>query len=487
MRLPFHPGKARALGLAALLLAAPALATEDGAKDSVVNVYTTVQTADYYEPWKPGAEYPIKGCGAILPGHRILTTAHLVDRGEFIQVQKFGKTRRYTAKVESVGLDLDLAVLSVEDGDFFEGTHPVALGELPARGDKLVLQGGDELSTKEDTVSGIGMVLASESNRFVPAVLTNAPVDPGNDGCPVLHNGRLVGIPFESTGKSDKSGSLIPVNVIQRFFQATAGGGIYMGLPDLGFYTQDLENPALRSYYKIPRSQTGEIVSKIFYGGSADGVLEEGDVLTAIDGHAVDDEGYINLDKVGRVPEVYLATFYPIGGKMTLDILRDGKPKKIEMPLKPAAQLLPLRNDVRHPTYFILGGLVFTPLTLNYFGTAGWDAFKPELQELFFHGLPSPKRRQVILISHVLPHAVNKGYDMLANMIVDKVNGRSISDMGDLLEAFQHPVGKYQEIGVDDFDFFGTTIVLNAEDARKATPEILETFRIKSDRSEDLK
>jgi S1-C subfamily serine protease len=474
------------LGLG-LLLAARAWAGDEALRKSVVKVFTTVQTVDYYEPWKPGSQVPLQGCGTILPGHRILTTAHLVNKENYIEVEKFGETKRYVAKVEQVGFDLDLALLSVEDEDFFTDTKPVEYGELPGPNDKLLIQGPDELSIKEDSVSGMDMVWSEEGGRLVPAVLTNSVITPASDGCPVFKGGKFIGIPFDATGKPDKAGSVLPINVIQRFFKSIQGGHSYDGFPDLGFYTQDLENPALRGYYQIPPKQTGEIITKVFYGGSADGLLREGDVLTAIDGHPVDDEGYIHLKQTGRIPELYLATFYSMGEEISLDILRDGRPLNVKMPLKPISRLLPYRLDDRHPTYYVMAGFVFVPLTVNYFATAGWDSFVPELQDLFFHGLPSAQQKQVVLISHVLPHEINKGYDKLTNIMVTRVNGRPITEMKDLLEAFQNPQGGYHVIEIDDHDWFGSTIIVDAKKTKQATGEIMDTFKIPSDRSQDLK
>jgi S1-C subfamily serine protease len=469
-----------------LFLCIRAWGGDDSLKKSVVKVFTTAQNVDYYEPWKPGSQIQLRGCGTLLPGNLILTTAHLVNKGNYIEVQKFGDTRRYVAKVEQVGFDLDLALLSVDDPDFFSDTKPVEFGGLPGRGDKLVIEGGDELSVKEDSVSGMDMVWGNEGGRQQPAILTNAVIDPTNDGCPVFSGGKFIGVPFDSSGKSDKSGSVNPVNVIQTFLKDVQGGRSYEGFPDLGFYTQDLENPSLRSYYRIPPKQTGEIITRVFYGGSADGILKEGDVLTALDGHPVDDDGYITLPKEGRIPELYLATFYSIGEAINLDILRDGKPQKIKMPLKALSRLLPNRQDLRHPTYFLMGGFVFVPLTVNYFATAAWDSFNPELQEILFHGLVTPERKQVILISHVLPHEINKGYDKLGNLVVTRVNGRPISDMKDLLDAFERPLDGYHVIEVDDHDWFGSTIIVDADKAKEATGEIMDTFKVPADRSKDL-
>jgi len=456
-------------------------------RKSVVKVFATTQNVDYYEPWKPGAQIPLKGCGTIISGKRILTTAHLVNKANYIEIQKFGQTKRYVAKVEQVGFDLDLALLTVEDDDFFTDTKPVEYGDLPNPGAKLVIQGGDELSIKEDSVSNMEMVWGTEVAREVPAILTNGVIDAANDGCPVFSDGKFVGIPFESTGKPDKTGSIIPINVVQRFFKGIQNSHAYDGFPDLGFFTEDLENPALRNYFKISPKQTGEIITKIFYGGSADGLLKEGDVLTGIDGYPVDDEGYINLKKIGRLPECYLATFYLMGEKISLDILRDGKALNIKMPLKPISELLTFRPDNRHPTYLVMAGFVFVPLTANYFSTTNWENFKPELQDLYYHGLPSAQQKQVVLISHVLPHEINKGYDKINNVIVKKVNGVPITEMKDLLKAFQNPVNGYDVIEVDDHDWYGSTIIVDAAKVKKATGEIMDIFKIQADRSPDLK
>jgi S1-C subfamily serine protease len=456
-------------------------------RKSVVKVLSATQMVDYYEPWKPGAQVPLKGCGTIISGKRILTTAHLVNKANYIEVQKCGETKRYVAKVDQVGFDLDLAILTVDDDDFFTDTKPVEFGDLPNPGAKLVIQGGDEMSIKDDTVSNMEMVWGTEGGRFMPAILTNSAIESYNNGCPVFSDGKFVGMPFDTTGKPEKTGSIIPVNVIQRFFKGIKDGRVYDGFPDIGFYTQDLENPALRSYFKISPKQTGEVISKIFYGGSADGILKEGDVLTGIDGNPIDDEGYINLKKIGRLPECYLATFYLTGEKINLELLRDGKDLKVQMPLKPISELLSRRQDNRHPTYFVRAGFVFVPLTVNYFATMNWDNFKPELQEIFYHGLRSAQQKQVVLISHVLPHEINKGYDKLTNVIVQAVNGRPITEMKDLLAAFQHPLGGYDVMEVDDHNWFGSTIIVDAKKAPQATREIMDTFKIPSDRSQDLK
>ena len=182
-----------------------------------------------------------------------------------------------------------------------------------------------------------------------------------------------------------------------------------------------------------------------------------------------------------------MITYYLIHEQVSLDILRNGQAMKLMVLLKAISKLVPFRPDNTHPTYFLYAGFVFVPLTANYFQMGNWENFKPELKDLYLHGFPTPEHKQVILISHVLPHDINTGYDKENNLIVEKVNGKPISEMKDLIEAFKSPLGAYHVIEVDDHAWFGTKIVFDATKAAQATSEIMTEFKIPSDRSQNLK
>jgi hypothetical protein len=59
--------------------------------------------------------------------------------------------------------------------------------------------------------------------------------------------------------------------------------------------------------------------------------------------------------------------------------------------------------------------------------------------------------------------------------------------MKDVLEAFDHPLDGFDVMDIDDHDWFGSTIVIDANKVKQATDEINQTFKILSDRSQDLK
>ncbi|HKK82692.1 MAG TPA: serine protease, partial [Atribacterota bacterium] len=90
-------------------------------REAIVKVYTVSNSPDYYNPWSMQGPRSSSGSGCIIEGSLILTNAHVVSNQTFLQVRKYGDTRRYSAQVVAVSHLTDLALLTVEDSNFFEG------------------------------------------------------------------------------------------------------------------------------------------------------------------------------------------------------------------------------------------------------------------------------------------------------------------------------------------------------------------------------
>ena len=85
---------------------------------SVVKIHTTSTSYDYFTPWRLMNSRQGSGSGAVIEGKRILTNAHVVADASYVQVQKHGQARRFTAIVDRVAHEADLALLRVEDERF---------------------------------------------------------------------------------------------------------------------------------------------------------------------------------------------------------------------------------------------------------------------------------------------------------------------------------------------------------------------------------
>ena len=125
----------------------------------MTHFFTTSNQVDFYRPWQSKGSESFTGSGCIIEGNRILTNAHVVSDQTFIQVKKYSDPQKYTAKLVAIGHDGDLALLQVDDPEFFKGVTPVKIGELPNVQDTVHVvgypTGGDEISVTEGVISRI--------------------------------------------------------------------------------------------------------------------------------------------------------------------------------------------------------------------------------------------------------------------------------------------------------------------------------------------
>lgn len=131
-----------------------------------------------------------------------------------------------------------------------------------------------------------------------------------------------------------------------------------------------------------------------------------------------------------------------------------------------------------------MGGLVFEPLTVNLLKE--WDEWTTitliNLVNYYCHGEPEDDRREIIVLIKVLADEINVGYHDLEHNVISYVNGKKISTMKDLVDAFEEHEGKYHSI----VDERGYKIVLDKSKVDENNQRILEKYKINSDRSKDL-
>jgi S1-C subfamily serine protease len=463
---------------------------EDEVRRSVVKIFATMQKPDYYQPWQTDPQDNVSGSGVIIKGRRILTNAHVVSDQTYIDVRKVGDSARYRARVEFVAHDAEVALLSVDDPAFFDGTQPVEFGGLPRQRDRLAAygfpMGGDELSITEGVVSRIEVIEYTHSARMLLAIQTDAAINPGNSGGPVVKAGRLAGISFQVVrgDGAESIGYVVPMPMIRRFLTDIADGR-YDGVPRLGVVTQATQNPDLRRYFKVPPPHEGELVKKVVYGSSAWGVLKEGDVITAIDGTRIAQDGTVLAEDGKRLSWVHLVNMHQAGSEAGVDVIRGGKLQRLRLRLGVFDEVVAGPYYDVKPSYFVHAGLVFTPLTRNYMTL--WEDVATSFRMTQEFLVPSPERQQAVLLAYVLPHEVNAGYHEFRGILIDSVNGVRVGDMRDLVRAFEKPQDGFHVIRTDDLTDFGGNIILDAARAAAAHPEILARHGIVSDRSADLR
>ena len=470
------------------IVVTPSYAQRD-LKKAIVKIYTVYSEYDYDMPWQISKQDRTVGSGCIISGNRVLTNAHVVADQTFLQVKRAGQAKKYNAAVTVVAHECDLALLTVDDPSFFSGVKPLTLGTLPRMRDKVAVYGfpigGDELSITEGVVSRVEHTGYSHSGSHLLACQIDAAINPGNSGGPVIKDGKIVGIAFQGYMYAQNIGYMVPAPLIDHVLQDSADGH-YDGFPGIGIAWQPMENPGLRASVQMNDTQTGVLLTYVAPDSTARDILQAGDVLLAIEGRPIANDGTIPFRGSERIQFANEVHKKFMGESVRCTILRDGKEMEVTIPLRTSlgsGRLVPYIQYDRAPTYYIVGGLVFQPLTRNYLGTwNNMDDVPSHLTNYYYHGRQSDDRKQVIVLTNILGDELTVGYDDFEDHVITHVNGKAIASMEDVVRAIEGNEGKYHVL----VDEWGNRIVLERATTIEAQKGIMEKYKIDADRSADL-
>jgi S1-C subfamily serine protease len=215
----------------------------------------------------------------------ILTASHVVDGASSVTVRlQNGATRR----VRLLGLDrsIDTAVLQVDSSGL--SLQPLALGSSKAMavGNPIAVIGdpfGFNRSLSTGVISGLDRTIPAPNGSSVAnAIQTDAAIDPGNSGGPVLDaQGRAIGITDQiATGGSNVDSSTgvgfaIPIDPIESELSQLERGA-------------HVSHAFLGAGVAASPTQPGALVGNVAPGSPAmKAGLREGDVITAVGASAV--------------------------------------------------------------------------------------------------------------------------------------------------------------------------------------------------------
>ncbi|GAA0395344.1 DegQ family serine endoprotease [Brevundimonas terrae] len=264
------------------------------------------------------------GSGVIVRNDGIvITNAHVVKDMREIRVTLQDR-REFPARVLLADERSDIAVLQLEE---VNGDLPVIRiddQEEQQVGD-LVLAIGNPFGVGQTVTNGIISALnrtdtgISDSGSFIQ---TDAPINPGNSGGALVDmDGDLIGINtaiFSRTGSSTGVGFAVPAAMVRRVLDSAVGGETRVVRPWLGVKGDTLSGDMARSL-GLERPQ-GLLVTDVYSGGpAARAGIEVGDVITAIDGAEVNDQGGLNYRVGTKQPNETVA----------VTLLRDGRTQSV--------------------------------------------------------------------------------------------------------------------------------------------------------------
>ena len=453
-------------------------------KKALVKVYTSHQLFDYLSPWQYGQSANSTATGFIIDGERIITNAHAVLNSKFLQVRKEGDSKKYKAVVKFTSEEYDLALVEIEDKSFFNGTVPLKLGTLPEIQEKLTVYGyplgGDKLSTTQGIVSRMEHNTYTLTNRKFLIGQTDAAINSGNSGGPVVSKGKVVGVAFAGLNSADNIGYFIPVNILNNFLEDIKDGK-YDGSPLLGLEWLELESPSHRRMLGIEDKTGGILIKKVFKNSPFEGVLQKNDVLMKLDNYPVESDGTIEFRKNEKTDFTYVNQQKKYGDNLSYEIIRDKKTKTGQVKLE--------KKDIKYtvvtevtietpPSYMVYGGLLFEPLTSNYMaGVIEKLGSVYDREELY------KDYKELVVLVRVLPFDVNLGYTDAVNQIIVKVNGEKYKDFKDFAQKVKNVKSGFIIFENDN----GDEIVLDVKEVEEQREALMQNYNISSDMSDDIK
>ena len=272
------------------------------------------------------------GSGVIIDAAKgyVVTNNHVVDNATVIKVQ-LSDGRKFDAKIVGKDPRSDIALIQIQDPKNLTAIK-LADSDTLRVGDYTVAI-GNPFGLGETVTSGIVSALGRSglnAQNYENFIQTDAAINRGNSGGALVNlNGELIGINtaiLAPDGGNIGIGFAIPSNMVKNLTsQMVEFGQVKRG--ELGIMGTELSSELAKAM-KVD-AQRGAFVSQVMPNSSASKAgIKAGDVITSLNGKPISSFAALRA-QVGTMP---------VGSKITLGLLRDGKPVTVNLELQQSSQ-----------------------------------------------------------------------------------------------------------------------------------------------------
>lgn len=474
------------LFLGLLLCGGTALAADnidETLERAIVTVEVTRKQYDYLQPWSRRVDQ-VQKMGTVIGDKEILTTADFLASHTLIRLQK-GRGRWFRGEVTWIDYQANLAIITSREDSFWEGVKQVDLAKTtPRRGTaQLVRWRNGILEFRNVDINRL--VVKKGKLTFIDHLQLELDSDMGGIGWAeaIVQSDKVIGI---TTSKDDQTVTCLPSSFIRTCLEDRKDGN-YQGLGYFPFVWQTGENPDTLAYLGQKGDDARGVVVIEVQTNRFNSPLKVRDVILEIDGFPIDVQGdYKDPDYGNLLLENLASRTKRAGDKVEIRVSRDGKEEKIEYTLPRAdytTQLVPLATFDQEPEYFVMGGLVFQPLTVPYLQSWGpdWNRKAPFRLAYATREDATKDKPGYVVLSIILPDALNLGYQDARYLIVDKVNGKSVHTLPELIAAKEDAKDGFHLLEFKEGDSL-RRMVLDARETDAATERVLQRYGIQQDR-----
>ena len=431
----------------------------------------------------------------------ILTNAH-GGRRHYVEVRKAGDARKYVATRRKVSHECDLATLTVEDPAFWSNTTPLALGgdapaagrgvggRLPRRRRGHLRHRRRHLAHRDPAVRPLGRQPARHPDRR-----RHQPWEQRRPGARRRRQRDRRGVPEPAGLAEHRLRHPRPYDrALPRGRAAGSDGSRCAGFCSLGLFWQALENEQLRGLAGLgggdDAGRTGVLVRGLSPLSAAASVLRRGDVILALDGHRIANDGTFSVAAQERLSFQHIIHRRFPGEEVQVRVLRDGEERELAVPVQPLRRLVPAVCYDEPQPYFLYGGFAFVGLTEPYLHEWGDDWMQDAPQDLVhlaLTGVQTHEDEQPVILSRCFPSRRTAGYTHMADRQVVSVNGHAIVNLEHMYALVHELEAESEYLTFEVYCLGGNALVTTTTAAARETlRETLRLYRVPAAASPEL-
>jgi len=345
----------------------------------IVHIHVAYESHEQSKPYRHGNLKFRMGTGFFLKDGLIVTNQHIIEDAKTIKIESVATKEKFEVELAAIpSLKFDLAVLTFSsdaERQRFERMNGLitplewAQWEEAQPGQAVSVLGfgnSNQLVATQGIISNWEARFDSSQRRLdqVTLIRTDAAVNPGNSGGPVVSpSGRIIGISARY-GAGENIGLLIPFATAKQVVATLATKGEFIKTTT-GLVTYNV-NPVIRKIMNLADDQAGLVVSHVAPGSSAEKAgIHPWDILTSVNGYQIN-HGEIRHAQAGNLPYWFLFNAAAPETNVNFKILRNGSLIDSTLKLTDSDEARTWvsmeRNDYK-PEWGYLGGLVITEVT----------------------------------------------------------------------------------------------------------------------------
>lgn len=453
-------------------------------KESLVYLEVSSISWEQIQPWRQTAVSSVGTYACAVGPYEVLALARPLANATSIQARCYSQNEYIPAKIKVIDYEVNLCLIELDKTAIRTPLKPLLFDDKYFKGNDLKaywLSSGGHLTNARATLDRADVLFSNVSfNKTLQYILSNPSRSTGTGEVYCLDDSPI-GLACWS---SNSEAGLIPAESINRFL-TEAQKESYKGFGSVGFETSNLLDPAIRKFLKMPDDlQHGIFISAVYTMGTGSSELKPSDVILSINDYSINPYGRYSDPRYDRISLDHLIGKEQIGNIIKFSVWRNNKEESIDVlvrDIKTSEMLVPYYEYDRRPEYVVIGGFVFQTLTRDYMTIwgDGWQGkVPPHLYQYFrdFACRPTEERKDIVLLSYVLPTEMNLGYQQLGRLVVKSFNGKKISKLREIPEALL--LNTESPFHIVEFELDSPTVVIPKSQLSMTNQQIMQSYGI---------